>query len=83
MKIRLNSEIDEHIHPAGFHDWGKTDSHNTVYYAEYQNFGPGAEPSNRADFVKQLTREESELYTVENVLGNWVNFILHEKSTIS
>lgn len=40
--VILNSEIGDHIKPEGWHDWGKIDAHDTVYFAEYKNYGPGA-----------------------------------------
>lgn len=69
--VILNSELQGHIHPEGFHDWGKTEAHNTIYYAEYKNYGEGAETSNRAAFVKQLSESEAKQYTIQNVLGDW------------
>ncbi len=60
--VILNSYLGSHIHPAGFHDWGKKDAHDTVFYAEYKNYGPGADISGRAAFVRQLTDTEAACY---------------------
>lgn len=40
--VLVECDIDKHIHPAGFHDWGKTQTQETVFFAEYdsQNY-PG------------------------------------------
>lgn len=64
----LRCEMGEHIHPAGWAKWTKTNRHETCRYAEYQNTGKGAVVTARASFGKQLTEEEAAGYTVENVL---------------
>lgn len=66
--VFLNCELGAHIHPAGFHDWNKADSHETTYFAEYNNYGSGAE-GERASFVHKLTDEEAKFYSKELVLG--------------
>jgi pectinesterase len=66
--VVINSEIDGHIHKEGWHDWDKRDAWETMFFAEYGNFGEGAS-NERAPFVKMLTKEEAEEYTVEKVLG--------------
>lgn len=66
--VFLNCEIGAHICKEGFHDWNKQDSHETIYFAEYNSYGPGANTSARAPWVKQLTEEEAKIYTKENVL---------------
>ena len=67
--VFLNCELGEHIHPLGWNDWKKTHGH--FYYGEYNSYGPGASPENRADFSHQLTAQEAEAYTPENVLKGW------------
>jgi len=44
-------QLGEHIHPQGFHDWNKTNFHNTFRFSEGQNYGPGSDLKNRATFV--------------------------------
>lgn len=75
----LYCEMTEMIHPQG---WG--DTWNMSYAAtspdlhlyEYQNTGPGADMSGRADWagLRALTGEEAAEYTVQKVLAgndNW------------
>ena len=45
-----NCYLGAHIHPAGFDDWGKTDSHSTVRFFERDSYGPGAD-SERPSYV--------------------------------
>lgn len=37
----LNCYLGPHIHPAGWDDWGKNDSHGTVSFIEKNSYGPG------------------------------------------
>lgn len=64
--VLLNCELGEHIKSEGFHDWDKTESHETVTYAEYNCFGPGADRTGRVDFARELTTEEAEYYSLDN-----------------
>lgn len=66
--VILNSEIGAHIKKEGWHDWNKKDAWETMFFAEYKNFGAGA-GGERAPFVKILTDDEASEYTRENVLG--------------
>jgi pectinesterase len=66
--VVINSEIDGHIRKEGWHDWNKKDAWDTMFFAEYGNFGEGAF-NERAPFVKMLTKEEAGEYTIEKVLG--------------
>jgi len=61
--------LGEHIRREGWHNWNKTDAEKTVRYEEYGNEGPGASMENRPAWVKRLTKEQADSYTVENVLG--------------
>lgn len=47
-------EMGAHIHPEGWHNWNKPEREKTVTYAEYANYGPGADTSARVRFGKQL-----------------------------
>lgn len=69
--VILESELGGHIKEEGWHDWNKEHTHDTVMYAEYNNYGPGANISKRIPWSKQLTKEEADTYTKRNVLGCW------------
>lgn len=53
--IFINCELGKHISPAGWNNWGKASNEQTVTYAEYNSKGPGANPSARAPYSRQLT----------------------------
>ena len=64
-RVFLNCEIPTAIHYERFHDWQKTDAHETVFFAEYNSKGPGSDNSKHADFVKILSDEEAKEYSKE------------------
>ena len=67
--IFLNCEMADVIRPEGWNDWKKPESHATARYAEFNSTGDGASPTNRPDWVKQLSVDEAKKITVEKVLG--------------
>lgn len=67
--VILNSYLGEHLLPEGWHDWGKTEAHNTVMFAEFQNYGPGYQPEKRPHWIHILSPEEAASYSRENVLN--------------
>lgn len=69
--VILRSELGAHIKKEGWHDWNKEETRLQVFYAEYENYGPGASPENRIYWSHQLTDEEAKKYTKENIL--WKN----------
>lgn len=69
--VIMNSELGAHIKKEGWHDWNKEEARNLTYYAEYNNFGPGASPETRVSWSHQLTDEEAKKYAKENIL--WKN----------
>ena len=66
--VIINSEIGAHIRKEGWHDWDNREAWETMFFAEYGNYGEGA-GAERAPFVKMLTEEEAAEYTRENVIG--------------
>ena len=67
----INCEIGDHIGAVGWNNWGKTSNEQTARFVEFGNTGPGADPSKRVPWAKQLSADEAKRYTVENVLGDW------------
>lgn len=63
----INSEMDHSIKPVGWDNWGKIENESTARYSEYNSTGIGAYPSERVNWIKQLTAAEAKLYTVVNV----------------
>jgi pectinesterase len=65
----IRCDIGAHIRPEGWSEWGGNENHKTARYVEYQNTGPGSDPSKHPDWTHRLTDEEAKQYTVENILG--------------
>ena len=63
--IRCN--LGKHIVPAGWNNWGKKEAEKTVFYAEYESTGEGANPKARAAFSHQLKNTKG--YEIETVLA--------------
>lgn len=65
----INTTMGAHIKPEGWHNWGDEEKEKTARYAEFNSKGPGANPEARVSWSKQLTEDEAEKYTTENVLS--------------
>ncbi|HTQ39747.1 MAG TPA: pectinesterase family protein [Pirellulales bacterium] len=65
----IHCQMDDHIKPEGWNNWGRAENEKTARYAEYQSTGPGANPEKRAAWTKQLTDAEAAEYTIEKILG--------------
>lgn len=66
--VFIDCEMGSHIVPAGWHNWGKKYAEKTVLYAEYGSRGPGADPSGRVRWSRQLRRKELPSYVPSTVL---------------
>ena len=68
--VLLNCNYSDQIIDEGFTEWNKPESHETVYYAEYNGHGEGFKPEKRAAYVHQLNESEAARYTLENVMNS-------------
>lgn len=62
--IRCN--MGNHILPEGWNNWGKKGAEKTIFYAEYESKGEGANPKARAKFSHQLKNLKG--YEIESIL---------------
>lgn len=67
--IFLNCEMSEVVRPVGWNDWNKPETHTTARYEEFNSTGPGAAPTNRPAWIKQLNKSGAQKITLEKVLG--------------
>src|SRR5690554_1442720 len=67
--VFMRTYMDASIKPEGWHNWNKPHAEATVFYAEYENYGPGAASSERVSWSRQLTAEEAREFTLDRVLG--------------
>jgi len=74
--VFINTEMGSHILPEGWHDWNREGVTQTVFYAELNNSGAGAETIKRVDWSHQLSDDESAKYKIDNVLGRQAKNLL-------
>lgn len=73
--VFINSQFGEHIVPEGWDPWDGDEmfpnKQKTIFYAGYNNSGPGAKTSNRVKWSKQLSKKEAKAYSIENILSGY------------
>ena len=67
--VFLNCSMGNFISPSGWSNWQGTDSDKTAYYAEYKNTGDGAMIKDRVSWSHQLSKEDADKYTLENIFA--------------
>jgi len=68
--VFINCNLGGHILPEGWHDWekpGKPDTRKNSFYAEYGNYGPGANGP-RVKWSHTLKAKDLKDYTFEKVM---------------
>lgn len=72
----MQSFMDSLIAPAGWHEWNGNFSLSTLYYAEYDNTGPGSNTGNRINWpgYHVINATDAASFTVSNFLNgdDWV-----------
>lgn len=74
--IVMESQIDDVIHPDGWMPWQGTFGLDTLFYAEYNNTGPGSSVDNRVKWagIKNITRDQAAEFSVSTFLaGDWLS----------
>jgi pectinesterase len=67
----IHCYLGPHIKPQGWSNWHQTDRYKTARYAEYEDYGPGADTAARVPWSKQLTAAQAAACNPQNVLGGW------------
>ena len=70
LTVFMQSFIDGFINPAGWHEWSGSTGLNTLYYAEYNNTGPGSNTTNRVTWpgYHVINATDATNFTVSNFL---------------
>lgn len=71
--------MGEHIKPEGWHNWNNPGNEKTARYAEYKNYGPGADVSKRVSWARQLTNEEAGELDMATFFGDWFKIKAKQK----
>jgi len=69
--VLIECELGGHIRGEGWEKWSNKEDLATTFYAEYNNYGPGANVNKRVNWAIFLSQKEARLYTIEKILGNW------------
>ncbi|MCD7446453.1 hypothetical protein HAX54_007766 [Datura stramonium] len=73
--VYMQSFMDSFIHPDGWSIWTQDFALSTLYYAEYKNWGPGSNVSNRVKwrgYRGEINFMDASNFTVSNfILGNF------------
>jgi pectinesterase len=69
--VYINTYIDKHILPQGWDNWRNKENEKTARYAEYNNYGPGANTTSRFPWTRQLIESEAEQITLKSVFPYW------------
>jgi pectinesterase len=70
--VFIRTEMGSHIAKQGWDNWRNAENEKTVFYAEYKNFGEGADATGRVKWAKQLNAKEMKKYTVLNIFSGWL-----------
>ncbi len=68
--VFLKCELGAHIVPEGWSNWQGTSRDKTAYFAEFENYGPGADYSHRAEWSHQIKKEQAAIYTIVKILSS-------------
>jgi pectinesterase len=67
--IYINTELPAEMNPVGWNNWGNPANESTACYAESGSTGPGASPSTRVPWSRQLTAAEAKQYLPQAFLA--------------
>ncbi|CAN6468223.1 unnamed protein product [Victoria cruziana] len=74
--VVMQSQIDDLVDPAGWHEWSGNFALSTLFYGEYLNRGAGAGTSQRVKWpgYRVLSASAASQFTVQNFIGgnNWL-----------
>ncbi|KAF6139861.1 hypothetical protein GIB67_009708 [Kingdonia uniflora] len=74
--LYLRSTMGSLIHPNGWLPWNGTDAPDTIFYSEFENFGPGSSTKNRVKWkgLKNITLNEASRFTVKSFINGdkWI-----------
>ncbi|TKY68433.1 putative pectinesterase/pectinesterase inhibitor 24 [Spatholobus suberectus] len=74
--VFMQSTLGSFINPNGWLPWVGNSAPDTIFYAEFQNVGPGASTKNRVKWkgLKTITTKQAGLFTVKALLSGdrWI-----------
>ncbi|XP_031491173.1 probable pectinesterase/pectinesterase inhibitor 51 [Nymphaea colorata] len=72
--VFLSCCLEALIQPEGWMPWKGDFALKTLYYGEYENFGPGANVSSRVPWSSQIESKNVDMYSVESFVqgSEWI-----------
>ena len=67
--VFINCEMDSHILPEGWNNWGRPETEKSTFFAEFGSKGVGANIQARVKWSHQLSEKEAQNYTKEEVFS--------------
>jgi pectinesterase len=67
--VFIDTDLPATIAPEGWDTWSNPANEKSVFYAEYNNRGPGATLNNRAKWASQLTSKQAKKYTLMSIFN--------------
>lgn len=67
--VFINCEMDSHILPEGWNNWGRPETEKSTFFAEFGSKGVGANLQNRVKWSYQLSEKEAQNYTKEEIFS--------------
>ncbi|KAJ4837515.1 hypothetical protein Tsubulata_048862 [Turnera subulata] len=75
--VFMNSMMGSFIDPTGWLPWTGNTAPPTIFYAEFQNFGPGSSTKNRVKWkgLRTITQKQASQFTVKEFLhgDKWIS----------
>ncbi|MCB9315379.1 MAG: pectin esterase [Lewinellaceae bacterium] len=65
--VFLYCDLGAQILPAGWNNW-TVEREKTAFYAEFGNFGPGANTDRRVGWSRRLSKKQARKYTLQKIL---------------
>ncbi|KAF3434319.1 hypothetical protein FNV43_RR25422 [Rhamnella rubrinervis] len=75
--VFLNNYMASFVNPKGWLPWVGDSAPSTIFYSEYQNFGPGSTTKDRVKWkgLRSITQKEAIRFTVQSLLQGtkWIS----------
>ncbi|KAL2337325.1 hypothetical protein Fmac_011771 [Flemingia macrophylla] len=75
--VYMRSRLESFVNPSGWLPWTGNSAPDTIFYAEFQNVGPGASTKNRVKWkgLRTITSKQATKFTIKDFLqgDRWIS----------